>query len=182
MKLSKYDEVIGAYKTYISDFWYRWPQVRSFLRPHHYKSMGKKSGQVWLCRAMYSDWVSSSAFASACVYVHFRLKQSSCSCAKWMRVLFESIERRSQQLHDAWRKIDCANWRINLHVFEQEPAGTRICFAQCVKTVFQSLLTCSLSRVVRCAICICSLHSPSLNRWIWVIGLAWQVEMCRLFL
>ena len=28
--------------TYISDFLYRWPQVRSFLRPPHYKSMGKK--------------------------------------------------------------------------------------------------------------------------------------------
>ena len=30
MKLSEYDEVISAYKTYISDFWYRCPQVRSF--------------------------------------------------------------------------------------------------------------------------------------------------------
>ena len=36
MQLSEYDEVISAYKTYISDFWYRWPQVRSFLRPPHY--------------------------------------------------------------------------------------------------------------------------------------------------
>ena len=43
MKLSEYDKVISAYKIYISDFWYRWPQVRSFLRPPHYKSMGKKS-------------------------------------------------------------------------------------------------------------------------------------------
>ena len=33
MKLSECDEVISVYKTYISDLWYRWPQVRSFLRP-----------------------------------------------------------------------------------------------------------------------------------------------------
>ena len=25
MKLSEYDKVIGTYKMYISDFWYRWP-------------------------------------------------------------------------------------------------------------------------------------------------------------
>ena len=48
MKLSEYDEVIGAYKTYILDFWYRWPQVRSFLRPPHYKSMDKKSTLLYL--------------------------------------------------------------------------------------------------------------------------------------
>ena len=41
MKLSEYDKVIGTYKMYISDFWYRWPQVRSFSWPPHYKSMGK---------------------------------------------------------------------------------------------------------------------------------------------
>ena len=35
-------------KTYILDFWYRWPQVRSFLRPSHYKSMGKKSTLLYL--------------------------------------------------------------------------------------------------------------------------------------
>ena len=29
-------------------FWYRWPQVRSFLRPPHYKSMGKKSTPLYL--------------------------------------------------------------------------------------------------------------------------------------
>ena len=48
MQLSEYDEVISAYKTYISDFLYRWPQVRSFLRPPHYKSMGKKSTPLYL--------------------------------------------------------------------------------------------------------------------------------------
>ena len=47
-KRSEYNEVISAYKTYISDFWYRWPQVRSFLRPPHYKSMGKKSTLLYL--------------------------------------------------------------------------------------------------------------------------------------
>ena len=30
----------------ISDFWYRWPQVKSFLRPPHYKSMIKKINSV----------------------------------------------------------------------------------------------------------------------------------------
>ena len=48
MKRLEYDEVISAYKTYILDFWYRWPQVRSFLRPPHYKSMGKKSTLLYL--------------------------------------------------------------------------------------------------------------------------------------
>ena len=48
MKLSEYDEVISAYKTSILDFWYRWPQVRSFLRPPHYKSMAKKSTLLYL--------------------------------------------------------------------------------------------------------------------------------------
>ena len=48
MKLSEYDELISAYKTNISDFLYRWPQVRSFLRPPHYKSMGKKSTPLYL--------------------------------------------------------------------------------------------------------------------------------------
>ena len=49
MKLSEYDEVISAYKTCISDFFlYRWPQVRSFLRPPRYKSMGKRSTPLYL--------------------------------------------------------------------------------------------------------------------------------------
>ena len=38
--------------------------------------------------------------------------RSGCGC------LSHSIERRSQQLHDAWRKIDCANWCINFNTFE----------------------------------------------------------------
>ena len=51
MKLSEQDEIISAYITYISDFWYRWPRVRSFLRPPHYKSMGKKLTPLYLlCR------------------------------------------------------------------------------------------------------------------------------------
>ena len=37
MKLSEYDKVIGTYKMYIFDFWYRWP----FSWPPRYKSMGK---------------------------------------------------------------------------------------------------------------------------------------------
>ena len=48
LKLSEYDVVISAYKMFISDFRYRWPQVRSFLRPPHYKSMGKKSTLLYL--------------------------------------------------------------------------------------------------------------------------------------
>ena len=48
MKLSEYDEVISAYKMYILDFLYRWPQVRSFLRPPYYKSIGKKSTLLYL--------------------------------------------------------------------------------------------------------------------------------------
>ena len=47
MKLSEYDKVGSAYKTYISDFDIS-DQVRSFLRPPHYKSMGKKSTPLYL--------------------------------------------------------------------------------------------------------------------------------------
>ena len=59
MKLSEYDKVINAYKTYISDFWYRWPQASSFLRTSpDYKSMGKKSTPLYLlwCKLI---WVES---------------------------------------------------------------------------------------------------------------------------
>ena len=35
--------------------------------------------------------------------------QSSRSCSKCMRVPIPKHERRSQQLHDAWRNFDCAN-------------------------------------------------------------------------
>ena len=43
MKLSGVDKGISTYKTYISELWFRWPDVRSILRPHHYKTMGKCS-------------------------------------------------------------------------------------------------------------------------------------------
>ena len=39
-------------------FLYRWPQVRSFLRPPHYKSMGKKSTLLYLLWRM-RFWVES---------------------------------------------------------------------------------------------------------------------------
>ena len=41
MKLSGIDEGISTYKTYISRFWFQWPEVRSVLRPHHYKAKEK---------------------------------------------------------------------------------------------------------------------------------------------
>ena len=44
-KLSEYDKVINAYKTYISNFWHRWPQARSFLRPLYYVN-GQKINSV----------------------------------------------------------------------------------------------------------------------------------------
>ena len=42
LKLSAMDIRTSIYETYISEFWYRWPKVRSILRPLHYKSMGEK--------------------------------------------------------------------------------------------------------------------------------------------
>ena len=42
-KLSGFDEGISTYKIYISEFWVRWPGVRSTLRHHHYKARGKCS-------------------------------------------------------------------------------------------------------------------------------------------
>ena len=42
LKLSAIDIHTSIYETYISEFWYRWPKVRSILRPLHYKSMGEK--------------------------------------------------------------------------------------------------------------------------------------------
>ena len=47
MKLSGVDKGISTYKTYISEFRFRWPEVRSVLRPHHYKAMGKCSYAVY---------------------------------------------------------------------------------------------------------------------------------------
>ena len=38
---------ISTYKTYISEFRFSWPEVRSILKPHHYKSMGKCSYAVF---------------------------------------------------------------------------------------------------------------------------------------
>ena len=59
MKLSEYDEVISAYKTYILDFWYRWPQVRSFLRPPHYVNGQKINSVIFtLAQAFLSGTIS----------------------------------------------------------------------------------------------------------------------------
>ena len=38
---------VGTYNAYISEFWFRWPEGRSILRPHHYKAMGKCSYAVF---------------------------------------------------------------------------------------------------------------------------------------
>ena len=40
LKLSAIDIHTSIYEMFISEFWYRWPKVRSILRPLHYKSMG----------------------------------------------------------------------------------------------------------------------------------------------
>ena len=40
MKLSGVDKYINTYKTYISESWFRWPNIRSILIPHHYKAIG----------------------------------------------------------------------------------------------------------------------------------------------
>ena len=51
MKLSLVDECISTYQTYTSEFWFRWPEIRSvFFCAHHYKAMGKCSD------ALYSEW------------------------------------------------------------------------------------------------------------------------------
>ena len=42
MKLSGYHKTISSYETYILDFWFGWPKVRSILWPSHYKAMGEK--------------------------------------------------------------------------------------------------------------------------------------------
>ena len=46
-KLSGVGKGVNAYKTFISEFWFRWPEVRSILKPHHYKAMGKWSYAVF---------------------------------------------------------------------------------------------------------------------------------------
>ena len=43
MKLSGVDKSTSVYKTYISEFRFRWHGVRSILSPHHYKAMRKYS-------------------------------------------------------------------------------------------------------------------------------------------
>ena len=45
LKLAVCNTDICIYALFISDFWYRWPKVRSISWPPHYKSMGKI--EVW---------------------------------------------------------------------------------------------------------------------------------------
>ena len=52
MKLSGYHNTISSYKTFISDFWFQWPNVRSILWPPHCKAMGEKSN-----RSFTMNWV-----------------------------------------------------------------------------------------------------------------------------
>ena len=47
MQLSGVDKGINTYKMFISEFRLRWPEIRSILRPYHYKSMGKYSNAVF---------------------------------------------------------------------------------------------------------------------------------------
>ena len=48
LKLSAIDIRTSIFKIYTSEFWYRWPKVRSILWLHHYKSIGKmKSACFW---------------------------------------------------------------------------------------------------------------------------------------
>ena len=42
---------ISTYKTYISEFLFRWPKFRSILRPLHYKAMGEKSNLFFTYQA-----------------------------------------------------------------------------------------------------------------------------------
>ena len=39
MKLSGVDKCISTYNTYISEFWFRWHEVRPIARRHHYKAV-----------------------------------------------------------------------------------------------------------------------------------------------
>ena len=59
MKLSEYDELISAYKTCVSDFWYRWPQVRSFLRPPHYVNGQKINSVIFTLAQAYLNGIIS---------------------------------------------------------------------------------------------------------------------------
>ena len=66
MKLSGLSEGDSIDKTYISEFWYLWPEVRSISRPHHYKSMGEIS-TCSECHPIPSIWSGSWYYRSLMV-------------------------------------------------------------------------------------------------------------------
>ena len=51
LKLSAIDIRTSIYET-ISEFWYRWPKVRSILRPLHYKSMGENERRLFCTKTI----------------------------------------------------------------------------------------------------------------------------------
>ena len=55
----EYDELISTYKTYISDFLYRWPQFRSFLRPPHYVKGQKLNSVIFTLAQAYLSGIIS---------------------------------------------------------------------------------------------------------------------------
>ena len=52
-KHSAVDKCISPYKTYISEFLLRWPEIRSILWSHHYKAMRKCSNAFYPKIALY---------------------------------------------------------------------------------------------------------------------------------
>ena len=71
LKLSVIDIRNSIYKMYISEFWWRWPKVRSFSRPLHFKSTGEKfQTQVTHCHVTRSCQVTSSQKNECSSYLH----------------------------------------------------------------------------------------------------------------
>ena len=52
LKLSAIDIRTSIYETYISEFRYRWPKVRSILRPLHYKSKEKNERRLFCTKTI----------------------------------------------------------------------------------------------------------------------------------
>ena len=68
----------SMYKTFISEFWYLWPEVRSISRPPHYKSMGEISTSSE-CYPIHSIWPGSWYYKYLSV-----ISPKNITCDLWM--------------------------------------------------------------------------------------------------
>ena len=125
IKVSGVDEGDSIYKTYISDFWYLWPEVRSISRPPHYKSMGEISTSSE-CYPIHSIWSGSWYYKFLSV-----ISPKNITCDLWMVSLGHP---RSPQGTNGFSAIT-SDWK------EIEPPGN----VHCVCLVNADRMICNMT-------------------------------------